>query len=81
MASITKYYELPDKASDESFLAGNTITCKVTLGANEVLEAGEPVMIQLSNQSKYKGRIIEFKWIQIGKYKVGEALIVRATPG
>lgn len=80
MASLTKYYELPDKVTDERFLAGDTIACNVTLAPNEVLEAGEPIMIMLSNRTKYKGSVIEFKWIQIGKHKVGEAMIARVMP-
>ena len=76
-----KYYELTDKTEDKNFLEGKTIHCKMTLRPEETLLDAEVIVVKLSNGSKYKGKILQFKPIQIGGYQVGEATIIRIFPG
>jgi hypothetical protein len=52
-------YYLLDPEMDVEFLNGKPVRCKMTIVLNQLhaLKEGEPIVIQLSNRSKYKGRI------------------------
>lgn len=75
-------YTLDDKTMDAAFLRGETVVCRAVLSAEEqaqnILRAGDPLLVLLSTGSKYKGILKKFTFISaIGGRALTELEIVR----
>jgi hypothetical protein len=74
------FYKLDNKETDDDFLARKTVRCKavVKVAALDSLQTGNAIVIQLSNRSKYKGKIIAFHYQLANNLADGFLEIVRA---
>lgn len=73
------FYQLEDKAMDQDFLGGKPVRCRAVLrGSNEHVEAGDFILVVLSNGKKYKGKILAFDSFKVDNFIAGDLVISRA---
>jgi hypothetical protein len=75
-------YQLENAETDNAFLAGKKVCCKVYLHKNEIereaLKAGDPIVIALSSGKKYKGKIIRVDYALMQPHAIGEMIVEKA---
>ena len=71
-------YQLENSKQDKDFLSGIEVVCRAILkDSTDVPQAGQAIIVQLSNGRKYKGKIREFRSFPVEKYLAGDLVIVR----
>lgn len=73
------YYQLENKSVDEQFLNNRSVRCRVAITEQDMLQAGQELLVMLSTGAKYKGKITVVDVIAIGNRAIGEIEIVRQT--
>jgi len=71
-------YQLSNQKEDQTFLDFNTVICRVTLKRNQLVQAGDFLVIKLSNGKSFKGKVIKLDLIPLADYHFGEMEVLRA---
>jgi hypothetical protein len=75
-------YQLDNVSMDQDFLKGIPVFCKAVVTQsdldNNLVKEGDKIVVQLSNRSKYMGRIKSFRYNFINGHAVGQLEIIKA---
>jgi hypothetical protein len=72
-------YSLDNRQSDRDFLENKIVQCKAVVPLNQLedISPGKPIVVQLSNRSKYKGKILAFNYESKKGFAEGLIEIIR----
>ncbi len=74
-------YQLDDKKTDQEFLTGEIVSGRAILSGQRTdpLQAGESILVVLSNGKKYKGTVTKVSLFVLSEYHIGEIEFIRST--